>query len=119
MSIIFKIKTKYSIYKALLLLFLLIPAFSSAASSVTVNNPLGSNDVQTIINNIVNAILGVVGLVAVAMIVYAGVLYTISGGEQKKLDTAKSTLTYAIVGLLVALLSYAIVNFIISAVSGS
>lgn len=102
--------------KVILLFVLLTPIIIFA---VDVDNPLGETDIQEIIGNIVNAILGVVGLVAVAMIVYGGVLFSISGGNQDTLDKAKKTITYAVVGLIIALLSYAIVNFIIGAVEGS
>lgn len=118
MSIISEIKIKYFVEVALLLLFLLVPIFSFA-EDVDISNPFDTTDVQTIITNVLSAIFGIAGTIATAMIVYAGILYTTSGGDQKKLDAAKNTLTYAIVGLLVIGLSYAIVNFIIGAINGS
>ena len=87
-------------------------------SAVTVTNPLRTTSVQGLITNIINAVLSIVGLVAVAMLIYGGFLIMISGGEQEKYDSGKKTITYAVVGLIVVILSYAIMNFIVTAVTG-
>jgi hypothetical protein len=64
--------------------------------------------------NIVNALLFIIGAVSVIMIIYGGIRYTISGGEAKNVTAAKDTIIYSIVGLVVAILAYAIVNFVIT-----
>jgi hypothetical protein len=48
------------------------------------------------------------------MIIYGGIQYVISVGDSGKVAKAKNTIIYAVVGLIVAILSYAIVNFVIS-----
>lgn len=65
---------------------------------------------------IINVVIGVIGVVAVAVIVLGGVYYVISQGEAAKITKAKNTLLYGIIGLAVALLSYAIVNFVLKSV---
>jgi hypothetical protein len=69
---------------------------------------------QTLIGNIVNTMLFLVGVLSVIMIIYGGIQYVISVGDSGKVAKAKNTIIYAVVGLIVAILSYAIVNFVIS-----
>ena len=65
------------------------------------------------IKNIVNTLLYVVGILAVVMIIFAGVKMTTSAGNPGAVEKAKLTLIYAIVGLAISLLAYAIVNFVV------
>jgi len=67
-----------------------------------------------IFTTIVNIFLFVIGAIAVIMLIYGGIRYTISGGESKNVTAAKDTILYSIVGIVVALLAYAIVNFVIN-----
>lgn len=69
----------------------------------------GANGVIRVISNI---LIWVVGIVAVIMIVWSGIKYMTAAGDSSKLASAKSSLIYAIVGLIVAIMAYAIVNFI-------
>ena len=55
----------------------------------------------------------VVGAVAVIMIVIGGVRYTVSNGDSNAVTGAKNTIMYAIVGLVVAIIAYALVNFVV------
>ena len=66
-------------------------------------------------NNIINTILYVAGIVAVAMLIFGGIRFMISRGDKDKVQKAKNTVIYAIIGLILVIFSYAIVNFIISA----
>ena len=77
---------------------------------------IGASGVFT---RITNTILFAVGIISVVMLIYGGLRYIISGGDSKKVTDAKNTIMYAIIGLIIAILSYAIVNFVISAVGGS
>lgn len=70
-------------------------------------------NITTTVTDIINIILYVLGALAVIMIIYAGILYVLSGGDANNVTRAKNTLMYAIIGLIVALLAYAIVNFVI------
>lgn len=70
--------------------------------------------VNSTINTIVNTLLFFVGLLSVIMIIVSGILYTTSGGDTGKVTRAKSMLTYAIVGLVVAFLAFAIVKWVMS-----
>lgn len=68
-------------------------------------------------SQLTNTILLGVGAVSVLMLIWGGFRYIVSGGDSKKVTDAKNTVLYAIIGLVIALLSYAIVNFVISTIS--
>ena len=68
----------------------------------------------TLITSVINVMLFIIGVLSVIMIVYGGILYVISAGDSGRVSKAKNTIMYAIVGLIVALLAYAIVNFVIT-----
>lgn len=70
-----------------------------------------------IFTQITNTALAVVGLIAVIMLIFGGIRYIVSGGDQKKVTNAKNTILYAIIGLIISLLAYAIVNFVLNALS--
>ena len=63
--------------------------------------------------NIINTALYIVGILAVAMIIFAGLRYIMSGGNAKRVEQSKQILIYSVTGLIVALLAYAIVNFVL------
>ena len=68
-----------------------------------------------VFKQITNTILYIVGIVAVIMLIIGGIKYVVSGGDSKKVTDAKNTVLYAIIGLVIAFLAFAIVNFVISA----
>ncbi|MBR3248613.1 hypothetical protein IKF89_01110 [Candidatus Saccharibacteria bacterium] len=72
-----------------------------------------------VFKKITNTILYIVGIIAVIMLIIGGIKYVISGGDAKKVTDAKNTVLYAIIGLVVCFLAFAIVNFVISALPSS
>ena len=70
--------------------------------------------IESFIANLLNGVYFVIGVLAVGYIIYGGVRYTMSAGDASKVATAKNTIMYAIIGLIVSLLAFAITNFVIS-----
>ena len=64
----------------------------------------------------VNIMLFAVGILAVIMLIWGGIRYVLSGGDSGAVSSAKKTILYAVVGLIVAILAYAIVNFVITTI---
>ena len=62
----------------------------------------------------INTALFVIGALAVIMLIYGGIRYTISAGDSKQVEAAKNTILYAIIGIIIALLAGAIVNFVLT-----
>jgi hypothetical protein len=67
-----------------------------------------------IFTTITNVLLFVVGALSVIMIIVGGLRYVISGGNNANVTAAKNTILYAVVGIVVALFAYAIINFVLS-----
>ena len=72
-----------------------------------------------VFRQVTNTILYIVGIIAVIMLIIGGIRYVISGGDSKKVTDAKNTVLYAIIGLVISFLAFAIVNFVISALPSS
>lgn len=68
---------------------------------------------------ILNAIIGVLALVAVVVMIVGGISYMTSSGDAGKVKKAKDTILYGLIGLIVCVLAFAIVNFVISQIIGS
>ena len=74
----------------------------------------GKNEtIDPIVSAIVSVLLFAIGIVSVIMIIVGGLRYTTSNGDPSKVKSAKDTILYAVIGLVVALLAYAIVNFVV------
>ncbi len=67
-----------------------------------------------IFRTITNVMLFIIGAISVIMLIIGGIRYVVSGGDSTKVQEAKNTILYAIVGVVVAILAYAVVNFVIS-----
>ncbi len=65
-----------------------------------------------LIQTIISWLLTFAGVVALVLIIYSGIKLISSGGDPKQIEGAKKILTYAIIGLFVVLLSFAIINLI-------
>ena len=61
---------------------------------------------------VIDTLLFITGILSVIMIIVGGVLYTISSGDQANVTKARNTITYAVVGLIVSLAAFAIVNWV-------
>ena len=66
-----------------------------------------------VFQTITNVLLYVLGAVSVIMLIIGGIRYTVSQGDSSAVTSAKNTILYAIIGLVVAILAYAAVNFVI------
>ncbi len=66
-----------------------------------------------------NILVFLVGAVSVIMLIIGGFRYVVSGGDSSGVESAKNTILYAIVGIVVAFLSYAAVNFVIGGLSNT
>lgn len=66
------------------------------------------------VNTAVNTVIFIVGALSVIMVIVGGLRYVLSGGDAAGLKSAKETIIYALVGLAISLLSFAIVGFVIT-----
>ena len=81
-------------------------------------NPDGcdSRNLNSVVQTIVNTIIFAVGIIAVIMVIMGGIQYSTSQGDPGKVKKAKDTILYGIIGLAVAILAFAIVNFVLTSI---
>ena len=82
-------------------------------TNVQTNTNVGNTDLTTLLGNIINIMLGIIGVAAVIMLIIGGFRYVFSQGNEKAVSGAKDTILYSIIGIVVALLAFAIVNFVL------
>ena len=73
----------------------------------------GDSTLKGKIKTVVDILLFLLGAIAVIMIVVGGLRYVLSSGDASQITSAKNTILYAVIGVIVALLAYAIVNWVI------
>jgi hypothetical protein len=95
------------------------PAQAGAEAARANGMPADLIGTSGVFTKITNTVLFAVGIISVIMLIVGGLRYIISGGDSKKVTDAKNTIMYAIIGLIIAILAFAIVNFVISAVGGT
>ena len=78
-----------------------------------------SDDLISDTNKIINVVLGVLGVVAVAVVIYGGFLFLTAQGDPGKIKKGKDSITWGIIGLIIALLSWSIINFVLSSTMGA
>lgn len=72
---------------------------------------------DSIFTTVVNVLLFVIGAISVVMLIIGGIRYTVSAGDSGNVTAAKNTILYAIVGLVIAFLAFAIVNWVLGAIT--
>ena len=89
-------------------------AIQNGVNQITPNGTSTTN-LQTYVQTIINVLLSLIGVVAVIMLIYGGFRYVLSGGNEKSTKDARDTILFAIIGIVVAVLAFAIVNFVLGA----
>ena len=88
-----------------------IDAIGGSSSTATLH-------VDDIVLAVVNWLLFAVGVISVVMLIVGGIKYATSAGDSNKVTSAKNTIMYAIIGLAVAVLAFAIVGFVTNTLNG-
>ena len=81
-------------------------------------NSVGESGFQSLLDKVVNIFSAVVGIIAVIMIIVGGLRFITSGGDSSRVGAAKTTIIYALVGLVVVVLAQLIVHFVINQATG-
>lgn len=79
------------------------------------SGPTNLTGTDGVFKTVVNVLLFIIGAISVIMLIYGGIRYTTSGGNANSVTAAKNTIMYAIIGLIVAIFAYAIVNWVVGA----
>lgn len=94
---------------------------ASAADKYGLDDAAGSNfkytTVSDMIANIVLTVLGLVGVIFLTLIIWGGISWMTSGGNEQKIDKAKKVIIGATIGLIIIVLGYAITYFIVESLT--
>jgi len=90
----------------------------TSGGSVSLQDPLGIKDPRDIIENVIKAMLGLVGSLALAVFIYGGFTWVISAGNEEKIKKGKDMIMWAALGLMLIFTSYAIINVVLTAIAG-
>lgn len=96
------------------------PEFNEVADKVYNENPSGdviTTSVQDIIAYVINSVLGLLGVIFLVLIIYAGFLWMTATGNDEQVTKAKNILTRSIIGVIIIVAAYAISFFVLSAVT--
>ena len=105
--------------KKLLLFFLFYAMMAgSVQAQVTIDNPLVSGDIPTLIDKIATWLLGIGTVLATIVVLWAAFLFMTSGGNKDRVTRARQTLWYAIIGIVVLLLAKGVTLLIQNTLSG-
>ncbi|PLX26792.1 hypothetical protein C0583_05850 [Candidatus Parcubacteria bacterium] len=86
------------------------------AENIQSRTALGNDDPRLIAANIINLILGFLGILSVCIILYAGFRWMTAAGNTDQVDSAKKTLSAGVIGLVIILASYALASFVLDAI---
>lgn len=75
--------------------------------------------IMSVVKDVINTILTCVGVISVIVIIIAGISFITSQGDTTKVIKAKNAILYSVIGLIISLLAFAIVNFVLSGIFGS
>lgn len=103
--------------KIKLFLALLLLSVPLATQAAALYNPLGAsvNSLPKLINNTIRGLLGLVGAISLIMIVIGGITWMTSAGNADHVRRGRDTLVWAVIGLVAVFLSYAVINFVFTA----
>ncbi len=90
----------------------------AGTDEVSISSDIDKRPLGAVVLSIVNYFIGFLGFLAVIMLIYAGVLWVVSSGNDEQITKAKKIIMYASIGLLVVILSLSIVRFITSSAGG-
>jgi hypothetical protein len=93
--------------------------FTEDTSTADCSTTDATERVNSLIKTIVNLLSAVVGIVAVVMIIFGGLRYITSGGNDTSVTGAKNTILYAIIGLIIVALAQVLVRFTLNKVTNS
>ena len=85
---------------------------------VTLTDVAEDNTLEADVKTILSAIIGVLGFVCVVVMIIGGVNYMTSSGDTGKVKKAKDTILYGLIGLIVCVLAFALVQFVIGTILG-
>ena len=80
---------------------------------------LGTAELEDVIIQLVNVLLGFLGIIAVVIILWGGFLWLTAGGNEDQIGRARSTIIAGIIGLAIIIASFAIARFVVGSLTSA
>lgn len=96
-----------------------VNAINDVCTNITAGDPVptvcqgNTDNTRTLIKTVINTLLYIIGIISVIMVIIGGFMYSVSSGDSANVTKAKNTIVYALVGLVIAFLAYAMVNWVV------
>lgn len=90
---------------------------SCSSGTCTLCNPLTVSTPQAFIGLAINAVLGVVGSLALLMFIYGGLTWMTSSGNEEKVKKGREIIIWSAIGLVVIFMSYALTRFLLGTIT--
>ena len=92
---------------------------TALAQTVTIPNPLTSNTITGLVDQVATWLLGVGLTISTIIIIWAAIVFMTSGGSEKRVTTARQTLWYAIIGIVILLLAKGVTSLVANFLGGN
>lgn len=117
----FNRKIRYLLVLTPLLVLLVLPLvaqaeiLNGAGLGALTGTGLPTTAPGVLIGQIISWLLGLIGVILIALIVYGGVLYMTAAGNEEQADKAKKILTYSVVGVAIVVVAWIVADYVLSA----
>lgn len=88
------------------------PTSSASGSLVNIENPIATDDFTTLVTNLLQWLLSIAGALALLMLIWGGITYVTSAGDEQKAAKGKKIVTWTILGLVLVLMSFSIIKLL-------
>lgn len=102
-----------------LLMGLLLLPTAPLAAQVEIPNPIACDNAACLIGQIIRYILGIIAILATFMFIWGGVTMMTSAGNAERVRQAKETLAWAAIGVVMVLISWAVIRFVLEGIVGN
>lgn len=111
---------KKTILAILMLTAVLVPVASTQAiiTATNVNGNFSTSNFMTVVQNIANFVIAFITILGIIFIVWGAIQYVTAGGDEGAVEKAKSTITYALIGLFIAAMAYALETLVLTTLIG-
>src|SRR3989344_3352957 len=101
------------------IVFIAVFTFAAQAQTVSLVNPLAADDIADLIDQIATWLLTIGLTISTIVIIWSALQFMVSGGSEKRVESARKTIWYAVIGIVVLLLAKGITLIIAGFLGGS
>lgn len=95
---------------------LALPATTYAQGTVSLPNPLGISDPRLIAARLIQGVLSIVGVIALIMVIYGGIIWMMAGGNSDRVKKGRDVLLWALLGIIVIAAAFVATRSVFNAV---